>query len=173
MRTRRRILPALLLPLLLLLASQCAAQLPPSARLGRLFSSPGDRALLDSKRGATPTAPATPNGPTGETSMPSGPMSDGAGAAPPAGPAPVELNGVLRSSSGRVTTWLNAEPTSSGTPAAGGKSVALRLSSGRKLLLKPGQSYDAISGAVQENRPVPAEAAQGQPAPQPSPELRQ
>lgn len=157
----------LLLPLLLTLAGQCAAQLQPSARLGRLFSTPSERALLDNKRGAAPAGPLNPNAPPGEAVPPGAALPDGLGAAPPAGPVPVELSGVLRSSSGRTTTWLNAEPSAAGTPSAGGKAVTLRLSSGRKLLIKPGQTYDAISGAVQESQPAPADTAPAQPLPAP------
>jgi len=158
----------LLLILLMSLAGQCAAQLPPSARLGRLFSTPAERALLDNKRGAAPLAPVNANTPAGEGTAPGGPAFDTpAGAAPPPGPPPVELNGLLRSSSGRTTTWLNAEPSAAGTAAVGGKAVTLRLSSGRKLLIKPGQTYDAISGAVQEGTSAAPDAAV------PSPEVKQ
>jgi len=167
----------LLLPLLCVLAAQCWAQLPPSARMGRLFFWPGERAILESKRGAAPAAPVNPNAPGNEPPPPGAPEAAGAvtsaGPTAPAGPAPVKLSGVLRSSSGHTTTWLNAEPSNAGTPAAGGKAVALRLSSGRKLVLKPGQTYDAVSGAVQEGTSAPVDPAQGQPAlpsaPQPAP----
>jgi len=177
----------LLLPLLLLLAGQCAAQLPPSARMGRLFFWPGERAVLDSKRGAAPAVPGNPNAPGGVAPPPGGPPPDASGALPPggpgspgaasapSGPVPVELSGVLSSSSGRTTTWLNAEPSAAGTPAAGGK-VALRLSSGRKLVLKPGQTYDAASGAVRDSTPASADPAAPQAAPLPPlppPDFRQ
>lgn len=178
----RRLLP---LPLLLVLAGQCAAQLPPSARMGRLFFWPGERAVLDSKRGAAPSALVNPNVPGNDTPPPGAPdtSSTAPTAAPtgPTGPAPVELSGIVHSSSGRTTTWLNAQPSTAGTPVAGGKSVALRLSSGRKLVLKPGQTYDAVRSAVQDGTAVPADQAQGQslpqygppPAPQPPPDFKQ
>ncbi|MYN21224.1 hypothetical protein GTP81_31260, partial [Rugamonas sp. FT107W] len=70
-------------------------------------------------------------------------------AAPPASSA-VQLSGVLRGSSGRTTVWLNQVPQTGGVKAGPGTAVSLRLSSGRRLIMKPGQSYDPDNGSVQE-----------------------
>jgi|SRR5450830_57624 len=108
--------------LLLLTSITASAQ---EQKLGRLFSSPEQRAQLDAQRyGAPPAdkaAPATPAEP------------------PPA----VELNGVVQRSSGHSTIWLNQTPhnDSKGT---------LRLSNGQPLRLKPGQRYDPASNTIRE-----------------------
>ncbi|MCU6498409.1 hypothetical protein LPN04_11440 [Rugamonas sp. A1-17] len=69
--------------------------------------------------------------------------------APPASSA-VQLSGVLRGSSGRTTVWLNQVPQTGGVKAGPGPAVSLRLSSGRQLIMKPGQSFDPANGSVQE-----------------------
>lgn len=69
--------------------------------------------------------------------------------APPASSA-VQLSGVLRGSSGRTTVWLNQVPQTGGAKAGPGPAVSLRLSSGRQLIIKPGQSFDPANGSVQE-----------------------
>ncbi|MYM98794.1 hypothetical protein [Duganella vulcania] len=62
----------------------------------------------------------------------------------------VQLSGVLRGSSGRTTVWLNQVPQTEGAKAGPGPAVSLRLSSGRRLIMKPGQSFDPANGSVQE-----------------------
>lgn len=135
--TRARFLCALLLG-----ATCCArAQVP---QLGRLFTTPEQRAQLDAQRyGPPPGTPAPPAPPP-----------------PPPPPAPpVELNGVVERSSGRSTVWLNQapqqEPYNQLDQARGG-TLSLRLSNGQVVLLKPGQRYDPASGSV-------TEAPEGQP----------
>ncbi|WP_156894755.1 hypothetical protein [Janthinobacterium sp. 1_2014MBL_MicDiv] len=130
---------AMLWTLLLGAASAVHAQGQP---LGRLFSSPEQRAQLDAQRyGPPPGAPvlAPPPPP------------------PPPPPAPpVELNGVVQRSSGRSTIWLNQtpqqEPHNQLTPGKAGApgSLTLRLSNGQLVVLKPGQRYDPASGSVTE-----------------------
>jgi hypothetical protein len=148
-----------------LLVTASDAQTLPSARLGRLFSSPGERSLLDGKRGSTPTlAQPDTNAQPGETPFAGGPTPDAAGA--PAGPAPVTYNGLVRASNGHTTVWLDATPASNSAASRDGKALTLRLSSGRKLRMQPGQSYDALSGKVLEGTPA------APPTP-PPPELKQ
>ncbi|MFZ4874272.1 hypothetical protein ACL9RI_04235 [Janthinobacterium sp. Mn2066] len=109
--------------LFLLLVTVSAQAQPP--QLGRLFSSPEQRAQLDAQRYGAPRADkATPS-------------------PPPEPPPPVELNGVVQRSSGHSTIWLNQTPhnDTKGT---------LRLSNGQPLRLKPGQRYDPASGAIRE-----------------------
>lgn len=109
--------------LLLLLITVPAQAQPP--HLGRLFSSPEQRAQLDAQRYGPPPsdklAPATPSEP----------------------PPPVELNGQLQRSSGHSTIWLNQ------TPHNDTKGI-LRLSNGQQLRLKPGQRYDPASNSIRE-----------------------
>ncbi|RFP13824.1 hypothetical protein D0T23_15620 [Duganella sp. BJB475] len=75
------------------------------------------------------------------------PVAPAAGAPPSSS---VQLSGVLRGSSGRTTVWLNQVPQSDSAKAGPGQAVSLRLSSGRQLILKPGQSFDPANGSVQE-----------------------
>jgi hypothetical protein len=78
--------------------------------------------------------------------------------AAPAAPPPAEtlvLNGVLRSSSGRSTIWLNDQPQRAGQatyarPARNGKGMTVTLPSGQRILLKPGQRYDLNEGKVKD-----------------------
>src|SRR5450830_457073 len=122
LREQKPVLLLLLLLLLLLTSITASAQ---EQRLGRLFSSPEQRAQLDVQRyGAPPTDKAAP-------------------ATPPEPPPPVELNGLVQRSSGHSTIWLNQTPhnDSKGT---------LRLSNGQPLRLKPGQRYDPASNTIRE-----------------------
>jgi hypothetical protein len=120
------------------LASLAQAQPP---QLGRLFSSPEERAQLDASRSGsgTPPAGAAPVAP------PPPP--------PPPGP-PMELNGLVQRSSGRSTVWLNQTPQQEPyNQVSGASQLTLRLSNGQVVLLKPGQQYDPASGTVMETRP--------------------
>lgn len=145
----------LLLALLALLATVAAPARAQQPTLGRLFATPAERSALDQQRAAGPAAaPAMP-----AAAAPAAPgMMDGANpqamadAAPPPAPASssVQLSGVLRGSSGRTTVWLNQVPQTGDAIAGPGQAVSLRLSSGRRLILKPGQSFDPDHGSVQE-----------------------
>ena len=123
---------------LILLSLVCGgAARAQSAPIGRLFFSPEERAQLDAQRanGGAPPQPVQ--------------------AAPPAPPPPpVTMNGVVKRSSGKSTVWLNDTPQNDdnnqlATPAAD-PSVTLRLSSGRKVVLKPGQTLDLGTQAVHD-----------------------
>lgn len=108
-------------------------------QLGRLFSSPEERAQLDAARSGTP--------PAGAAQAPPPPPP------PPPGP-PIELNGVVQRSSGRSTVWLNQTPQQEPhNQVSGPGQLTLRLSNGQVVLLKPGQQYDPASGTVMETRP--------------------
>lgn len=163
--------------LLALLTFVLGAVAPAHAQvtLGRLFSTPAERAAMDASRGASATlapnsqgeqtAPGMPGGPpmSGGPSMPGaadpaagvgGPAA--ANAAPPPPPTLV-MSGVLRRSGSHATTvWLNDQPQSSGQnslaqrggAAAGG--VTVTLPSGKKVMLKPGQRYDLNQGRVKD-----------------------
>lgn len=65
------------------------------------------------------------------------------------------MNGVLRSSSGRSTVWLNNVPQSGAQnklSTRGKKSQALTvtLPSGKKVILQAGQRYDVNDGRVKD-----------------------
>lgn len=124
-----------------------ATSLPASAQsviFGRLFATPIERGNMDVQRAGT-TAGAAP----GMAGM-AGQAQPNTPAAPPA-PEPIELNGVVRRSSGRSTTWLNQVPqTDASNQILPGQTVQLRLNSGRKVLLKPGQTFNPADGSVQE-----------------------
>lgn len=109
-------------------------------QLGRLFSSPEERAQLDASRSGTP--------PAGTAQAPPAPP-------PPPQPAPpLELNGLVQRSSGRSTVWLNQTPQQEPhNQVSGAGQLTLRLSNGQVVVLKPGQQYDAASGTVMEVRP--------------------
>ncbi len=131
-----------------LLAGAVPATVAQVPQLGRLFSTPEQRAQLDAQRyGPPPSSPA---------------LAPPAPPPPPPPPAPpVELNGLVQRSSGRSTVWLNGtpqqEPHNQLDQGQGqGGTLSLRLSSGQLILLKPGQRYDPASGSV-------TEAPQGQP----------
>jgi hypothetical protein len=127
--------PALLALLALLAAAPAGA-----AALGRLFSSPEERAALDAQRDGAPAAAGA-----------AAPAIAAAPAPPPPAPAPIQLNGVLRRSGGATTVWLDQQPRPyAAAPAPDGRGVTLRLPSGRALLIKPGQRYNAASGRVEE-----------------------
>lgn len=129
-----------LCPLLITFAALAQAQVKTAPPLGRLFSTPEQRAELDARRSSAdqpaPTAPPL--------------------AAPPAPaplPPPVELNGLVQRSSGRSTVWLNdnmqQEPYNRLAPGQA-STLTLQLSNGQIVLLKPGQRYDPVRQQVTE-----------------------
>jgi hypothetical protein len=142
---------------LLLAAAACVAA-PAFAQtafitMGRLFTTPVERNQLDQQRssadpaalqgGTSPMQAATPAPPP-----PPPPSMAAAAAPPPPPPEPLQLNGVLRRSNGKTIVWVNNEPQEA-APSARGQSVPLDLA-GRKVILKPGQSYDAATGTIRE-----------------------
>lgn len=185
-----------------------SAMVPASAQvtLGRLFSTPAERQVLDSNRGkaqalapnsqvqqaagdatgtgvgvgpgsgpgpgpgesdglsakrysqdgsapAPAAAPGPADGPGG--AAPPGAAASPAAPAAPAAPETLVMNGVLRTSSGRSTVWLNDVPqsdTQNKLSRRGPASPALTvtLPSGKKILLKAGQRYDLNEGRVKD-----------------------
>ena len=112
-------------------------------QLGRLFSSPEERAQLDAARSGRP--------PAGSAEAAQAPPA----APPPPPPSPpMELNGLVQRSSGRSTVWLNQAPQQEPhNHVSGASQLTLRLSNGQVVVLKPGQQYDPASGTVKEVRP--------------------
>jgi hypothetical protein len=116
--------------------------------MGRLFLSPNERALLDQLRykngmDAAPaaTTPAADN-PTDE----------------------ITLNGFVKRSNGKTTTWINRLPQHEYETPQGitvldtskPSAVSLQLRSGKKIDLKAGQTFDNVKGAVREAYETPA-----------------
>lgn len=132
----KRLLVCLLVCLLACLPAASLAQAPGRQQLGRLFSSPEQRAQLDAQRNGPPPAPPPAVAPP----------------APPPPQPPVELNGLVERSSGRSTVWLNQTPQQepNNLLAPGSGTLTLRLSNGQSVILKPGQRYDPASGSIVE-----------------------
>ena len=120
--------------------------------IGRLFSTPAQRANLDrlrqnTKRGEAiklateqipPEAPVMPVEPVHEL---------------------FSLDGFVRRSSGKGTTWINQVPQNEGAVSQNilvrqqlskPPAVSILLPSGKRMNLKVGQTYDAVSGRVLE-----------------------
>jgi hypothetical protein len=125
----------------------------PAKPVGRLFSTPAQRAELDVKRN---------NGTLGMPDAPPAPPVEVVNT-PPEPPPPMVLNGVVRRSGGKSTVWINDEPQigtvlagsavnpagaagSPGSPSA----LSLRTSSGKPVQLKPGQRYEASEDRVRD-----------------------
>ncbi|WP_342114854.1 hypothetical protein [Pseudoduganella sp. OTU4001] len=151
--------------LLLLLAAQAGAQ--SFVSMGRLFTTPGERAQLDAQRSqaiqsgtgalagvGAPAAAAEAVGAGAEPATLPGvaapPGNAGAGRvdeAPQA--AGLRLDGVIRRSNGRDVMIINGEVQP--TPSRGALRGGVRLQSeGRSVTLKPGQRYDPATGAIHE-----------------------
>ena len=145
MKRQRYIIPALAM-LATLSAVPAQAQ---GVQFGRLFTTPGERMQLDSRREGSqagmPGAAGAVGLPQQQQAMAAAPV------APPPPLEPVQLDGVVTRSSGRSTVWLNQQPQADGNnQVLQDQSVALRLSSGRKLIMKPGQSFNPADGSVKE-----------------------
>lgn len=140
--------------LCLLLTLTGAAQ---AQEIGRLFSTPAERAALERGRHARKLPGGAPAAPSG-AAQPDIAVVEGAQF--------MVINGMLRrSGSGRETTWIDSVPHTGSGPVAGGATlarsaaagkVALTLRSGRRILVKPGQQVDAGSGNVRETYQPPA-----------------
>jgi len=145
-----------------LAAAATSVPAPAQEPLGRLFFTPAQRASLDvarSQRARTALA-------TEKTEQEATPV-----------PQTITYSGVLRRSDGKTTVWINNQPVhdreSAGAATIVGRvrpdgSVTLQVpQSGRSVILKPGQSVELLSGAVEEGysrkldvpRPEPKPAA--------------
>ena len=133
---------------------------PAQERLGRLFFTPAQRASLDvarSQRARTALA-------TEKTEQEATPV-----------PQTITYSGVLRRSDGKTTVWINNQPVhdreSAGAATIVGRvrsdgSVTLQVpQSGRSVILKPGQSVELLSGAVEEANSRKLEASKTEPKP--------
>ncbi len=119
------------------------------APIGRLFSTPAERADLDRLR---------QHGDSGKL------VNDPAAAAVPVVPEePVReqftLDGFVRRSSGKGTTWINQIPQNEGAVSQNIRvrqqlskrpSVSILVPSGKRVSLKVGQTFDAVTGEIIE-----------------------
>jgi hypothetical protein len=143
-----------------LAAAAISVPAPAQERLGRLFFTPAQRASLDvarSQRARTALA-------TEKTEQEATPV-----------PQTITYSGVLRRSDGKTTVWINNQPVhdreSAGAATIVGRvrpdgSVTLQVpQSGRSVNLKPGQSVELLSGAVEEGYSRRLEAPKPEPKP--------
>lgn len=160
--TRMRALAVLGLSAAALISALAPAR---AQTIGRLFATPLERATLDANRGKAPQAGQSGGDPLpgqpGAVGMPAdggGPGGPGGGGSPSSAPPAQEtlaMNGVLRSSSGRSTVWLNNVPQSGvqNKLAKRGKNsqaLTVTLPSGKKVILQAGQRYDVSDGRVKD-----------------------
>ena len=151
-----------------LLAAACAALTLPAAAqttfttMGRLFTTPAERMALDQQRSsvavqsaAAPGAGGLPTAAAGAVPMSGPPGQAGSVAAvpPPTPAAPVRLDGVLRRGSGPATIWVDNEARDATVSGRHGAGVPVNVG-GRRVLLKPGQSYDPNTGMVVDAQPA-------------------
>jgi hypothetical protein len=155
MNTRRTVLVALLA------GASASASAQSFISMGRLFTTPSERAQLDALRNSGPsTLPgAAAAGAPGMPGAAGTPMTGTPGAAPgastsaaaeaaPPAPAQVQLSGIIRRSNGRTTVFVNNEAQEA-QPANQGKAARVQVE-GRAVVLKPGQTYDPATGAIHE-----------------------
>jgi len=150
------------------------APAPPVAAdptLGRLFSTPEERARLDEARRLAHLPPAPPTlADTAEARVESPPP-------PPPAPPPrgsLAVDGYVIRGDGGSTVWVNRESSTGGPllgveavvepPQRPGVGVHLQAADGTRLLLRPGQSLPEGEAIVREGYLSPAPAATPVPA---------
>jgi len=148
-----------------LAAALASVPAPAQERLGRLFFTPAQRASLDVARSQRARAALA----TDKTEQEAAPV-----------PQTITYGGVLRRSDGKTTVWINNQPVhdreSAGAATIVGRvrsdgSVTLQVpQSGRSVILKPGQSVELLSGAVEEaySRRLEAPKPESKPAAKPA-----
>ena len=143
-----------------LVAAQAARTAEPA---GRLFFTPAQRAALDVARTQRARAMLSNE----KTEQEAAPV-----------PQTITYGGVVRRSDGKSTAWFNNQPVNDREPLGGAAivgrvrpdgSVTLQvLQSGRSVSLKPGQSVELLSGAIEEGysrNPAAEPAPKSKPAP--------
>lgn len=126
--------------------AQAAAEPP---RIGRLFTTPAERAGLDRLRDAGGRAPdpGQAQGPVAVEAQPE--------PAPPPPPEPIAVTGIVTRSDGKSVVWVNGVPQpDQAVTSSPGKTPAATviLPSGQKATLKAGQVVDVNTGAVGDAR---------------------
>jgi len=146
-----------------LVAAQAARAAEPA---GRLFFTPAQRAALDVARTQRARAMLSNE----KTEQEAAPV-----------PQTIIYGGVVQRSDGKSTAWFNNQPVNDREPLGGAAivgrvrpdgSVTLQvMQSGRSVSLKPGQSVELLSGAVEEGysrNPAAEPAPKSKPAPKPA-----
>ncbi|MYM31118.1 hypothetical protein GTP58_22530 [Duganella sp. CY15W] len=123
--------------------------------MGRLFSTPAERATMEASRGASATLAPNSQGQQPAPGMPGGPaMPPGMPVASAAPLSTLTMNGVLRSSDNRTTVWLNDQPQPGMRQQlqqrADSALLTVTLPSGKKIVLKPGQRFDLNEGRIKD-----------------------
>lgn len=123
-------------------AAEAAAD-PPV--IGRLFTTPSERAGLDRLRdaGGQAPAPAPAQDLSAVEAQPAPP--------PPPPPEPIAVTGIVTRSDGKSVVWINGTPqTDQSVSAAPGATPAatVTLPSGQQATVKAGQAVDVTTGAV-------------------------
>jgi len=156
---------------LMVCCSLAAAAMPIAApaqgeRPGRLFFTPAQRASLDVARSQRARAALA----TEKTEQEAAPV-----------PQTITYGGMVRRSDGKSTVWFNNQPVND-REALGGAAIVGRvrpdgsvtlqvLQSGRSVSLKPGQSVELLSGAIEEGysrNPAAEPEPKSKPAPKPA-----
>jgi hypothetical protein len=148
-------------------ATPAAAKAPEP--LGRMFFTPAQRAQLDVAR--TQRARTTLATEKTEEIVTAAPVAQS-----------ITYDGMVRRSDGKSTVWLNSRPVndkeSAGAVVVGriraDGGVSLQMpQSGRTVELKPGQSIELLSGAIEESfSRRPAAQPESKPAPKPVPDAK-
>jgi len=158
--------------------AQTVPATPPAAKqpvpLGRMFFTPAQRAQLDVAR--TQRARTTLATEKTEEVQTAAPV-----------PQTITYDGAVRRSDGKTTVFLNGRPVHDKEPAGGAivvgriradGGVSLQMpQSGRTVELKPGQSIELLSGAIEESfsrKPAaqPEPKPEAKPAPRPAPDAK-
>lgn len=133
--------------------SALAATSAQAQELGRLFTTPAQRAMLERLRHAPPPVQTTPPVVVIEPAQPTVPAE----VLPPPMVPPVTVMGVVLRSNGEGTAWVNGENTYEGDfsrqniKVDGPRSLAVPIDTPAHLpdvRLKPGQTYDPATNTI-------------------------
>jgi len=133
--------------------SATAALSVQAQELGRLFTTPAERAMLERLRHAPPPPPVQPPPVAIEPAQPDVPLE----VLPPPVVPPVTVTGVVLRSNGEGTAWVNGENTYEGDFSGQNikverpRSLAVPIDTPEHLpdvRLKPGQTYDPATNTI-------------------------
>jgi hypothetical protein len=150
----------------MLLCALAVPAMPVAAQeaIGRLFFTPSQRASLDVARSQRARATLA----TERTEEQAAPAAQ-----------TITYGGMVRRSDGKSTVWINNRPVHDNEPAGSAVvgrvrpdgSVSLQVpQSGRSVELKPGQSIELLSGAIEESYSRRSVQQEGKPASKPATE---
>lgn len=144
-----------------LLALATAMPVSAAEKLGRLFFSADERALLDNARKQKITISEEPI------------TATAAATATPPPAKNLSVSGVVKRSDGGSTVWINKKPLDGKSEIVdgkqitgvfpGGKVVVRHPEDKRKIVLKVGQHFDASSGVTRENYAIPLQRFEPKP----------